>query len=85
MLKDGFTAAELAEAKSGYLQGQQVTRAQDNTLANRLASYRYLNRTMSWDSGLEERIGALTPAVILDAMRRHIDPSRLAIFKAGDF
>jgi hypothetical protein len=40
---------------------------------------------MSWDSGLEERIGALTPAVILDAMRRHIDPSRLAIFKAGDF
>ena len=85
MLKDGFTAAELAEAKSGYLQGQQVTRAQDNTLANRLASYRYLNRTMSWDSGLEEKIGALTPSAILDAMRRHIDPARLAIFKAGDF
>ena len=27
MLKDGFTAAGLAEAKSGYLKGQQVTRA----------------------------------------------------------
>ena len=85
MLKDGFTAAELAEAKSGYLQGQQVSRAQDGTLATRLASYRYLNRTMAWDSGLEEKIGALTPAAILDAMRRHIDPAKLAVFKAGDF
>ena len=85
MLKDGFTAAELAEAKSGYLQGQQVSRAQDGTLANRLASYRYLNRTMAWDSGLEEKVGALTPAAILEAMRRHIDPAKLAVFKAGDF
>ena len=85
MLKDGFTDSELKEAKSGYLQGQQVTRAQDGTLANRLANYRYLNRTISWDSGLEEKIGALTPAAILEAMRRHIDPAKLSVFKAGDF
>jgi zinc protease len=85
MLKDGFTAEEVAAAKSGYLQGQQVARAQDATLANRLANYRYLNRTMAWDSGLEERIGALTPAMILDAMRRHVDPAKLVVFKAGDF
>ena len=40
---------------------------------------------MPWDSGLEEKVGALTPDAILDAMRRHIDPAKLAVFKAGDF
>jgi zinc protease len=40
---------------------------------------------MAWDSGLEEKIGALTPAAILEAMRRHLDPAKLSVFKAGDF
>src|SRR6266404_5174 len=84
-LKDGFTAEEVAAAKSGYLQSVQVSRAQDAGLARRLVQYRYLNRTLGWDAELEKKIAALTPDEIAAAMRRHIDPSKLTIVKAGDF
>jgi predicted Zn-dependent peptidase len=47
-LKDGFTAEEVAAAKSGYLQSRQVTRAQDSGLASRLTNYRFIGRTMEW-------------------------------------
>lgn len=84
-LKDGFTADEVAAAKSGYLQSLQVSRAQDAGLARRLGQYRYLNRTLAWDAELEKKIAALTPDEIVAAMRRRIDPSKLTIVKAGDF
>ena len=84
-LKDGFTAEEVATAKSGYLQGQQVTRAQDASLARKLAQYRFLDRTLAWDAELEKKISALTPEEINAAMRRFIDPSKITIIKAGDF
>jgi zinc protease len=84
-LKDGFTAEEVATAKSGYLQGQQLSRAQDAGLGRRLSQYRFLNRTLAWDAGLEKKIAALTPDEIAAAMRRHIDVSKLTIIKAGDF
>jgi zinc protease len=84
-LKDGFTADEVAAAKSGYLQSQQVSRAQDAGIVRKLAQYRFLNRTLGWDADLEKRIAALTPDEIVAALRRHIDPSKLTIVKAGDF
>jgi zinc protease len=84
-IKDGFTAEEVTAAKSGYLQSQQVGRAQDGGLARKLAQYRYLNRTLAWDGELDKKIAALTPDEIVAAMRRHIDPSKLTIVKAGDF
>jgi zinc protease len=84
-LKDGFTADEVAAAKSGYLQSQQVSRAQDAGIVRKLAQYRFLNRTLGWDADLEKKIAALTPDEIVAALRRHIDPSKLTIVKAGDF
>jgi zinc protease len=84
-LKDGFTAEEVAAAKSGYLQSRQVSRAQDSGLAGRLNNYRFIGRTMQWDADFEKKISALTPDEIVAALRRHIDPSKLVIVKAGDF
>ena len=84
-LKDGFTDKEVAEAKGGWLQGRQVSRAQDAGLARTLSQDLFLNRTLAWDQQLEEKIKALTPQQIVEAMRRHIDPSKISIFKAGDF
>jgi zinc protease len=84
-LKDGFTPEELATAKAGYFQQQQLGRAQDASLARKLGLYFYYNRTLSWDADFEKRIAALTPAQVTEAMRRHIDPSKLNIIKAGDF
>jgi zinc protease len=85
MLKDGFTAEEVASAKSGYLQSRQVSRAQDNELAGRLNNYLFLDRTLRWDADLESKIKGLTPEQINAAIRRHINPARITIMKAGDF
>lgn len=85
MLKDGFTAAELKDASTGYLQGQNVSRAQDRTLANKLSSNLFLNRTMKWDEGLEAKIAALTVEQVNAAMRKWIKPEKITYVQAGDF
>jgi zinc protease len=85
MLKDGFTAEEVEAAKSGYLQSHQVSRAQDNELLNRSNTYLFLGRTWQWDADFEAKIKALTPEQINAAMRKYVDPSKLVIYKAGDF
>jgi len=84
-LKDGFTAAEVAEAKKAYLDTRANGRAQDSALLGQLASHEMQNRTMQWDEQLEARIQALTPDQINAAFRKHIDPSAVSIVKAGDF
>jgi zinc protease len=85
VLQGGFEPKEIAEARSGWLQSRQVTRAQDPALARTLAGYLYLRRTLAWDSSLEQRVAALSGEQILAAMRRHLDPAKMTIIKAGDF
>jgi zinc protease len=85
MLKEGFTAAEVEGAKTGWLQSRQVSRAQDNELAGRMNNYLFIGRTLQWDAQLEEKIRALTPDEINAAMRKYIDPTKITIIKAGDF
>ena len=85
VLKDGFEEKEIAEAKSGWLQSRQVTRAQDASLARSLAAYLYLKRTLAWDADLDKKVGALTAAQIQAAMRKFLDPAKMTIVKAGDF
>lgn len=84
-LNEGFTAAELQAAQSGWLQAQQVGRAQDTELARRLSAYSFLGRTLAWDADFEGKIKSLTPEQIKAAMQRHIDPAKLSKVKAGDF
>ncbi|HKA36067.1 MAG TPA: pitrilysin family protein [Thermoanaerobaculia bacterium] len=85
VLKSGYDAKEVDEARSGWLQSRQVARAQDATLARALAGNLYLARTLAWDADLEKKVAALKPEEIVAAMRRHIDPSKITIVKAGDF
>jgi zinc protease len=85
VLKDGFEAKEIAEAKSGWLQSRQVSRAQDPSLARALAIDLYLGRTLAWDADFEKKVEALTGDQILAAMRKYLDLSKMTIVKAGDF
>jgi zinc protease len=85
VLKDGFTAEEVATAKSGYLQQQQLNRSEDPALVRKLNSYLFLGRTLAWDADFDKKISALTPEQIAEAMRRWLDPAKLTIVKAGDF
>jgi zinc protease len=61
-LREGFTEDEVKAAKAGWLQSQQVTRAQDGSLAARLNGLSYSNRTMAWDGDFAKAVQAATPA-----------------------
>jgi zinc protease len=77
-LREGFTDDEVKAARAGWLQSQQVTRAQDNSLAGRLNTLNFVGRTVAWDGDFEKRVAALTPADIRAALSQGLirtDPS----------
>jgi zinc protease len=84
-LDKGFSDAEVEAAKKGYLEARRLARSRDSGIAGRLGNYLYWDRTFAWDIDFEKRIAALTPAQVRDALRRHVDPKKLSILKAGDF
>jgi len=84
-LKDGFTVKEMDADRAGWIQSQQVTRSEDRSLVQILATRDYDSRTMAWDEELERRVMALTPEDVVSALRRNIDQSQISIVKAGDF
>ncbi len=85
VIRNGFTAEEVAQAKEGYLQARQLARSQDKSLAPALAQDAYLGRTLAWDAALEDRVRSLTPAQLQQAFRRFVVPSTFVTVKAGDF
>jgi zinc protease len=84
-LRDGFTEAEVANAKSGILQTRAQTRAQDSALASAWVGNMYLNRTFQWSKQFEAKLRALKPADVNAALRKYVDPAKLTTVKAGDF
>lgn len=83
--KEGFTAAELDAAKSGWLSSQKVNRSGDSYLANTLNYYLELGRDFSWNSNKEKSVAALTPDKVNAAIKKHLDYSKMITVKAGDF
>ena len=81
----GFTAEEIKAAKSGWLQSQQMSRAQDPELASRLARGLSDNRSMAFQAELEQKVLALTNAQIQAALVKFLEPAKLTLVKAGDF
>ena len=85
VLADGFTDEELVAAKSGWVQKQEVTRAQDGSLAGLLNNNLYLDRDMQWNEELEAKVMALTVEDINAAMQKYLNPDKMVVIKAGDF
>ncbi len=84
-LKSGFSDTELAEAKKGWRQGEEVARTDDASLSQRLAGYLHLQRTMAYDKELEAKIAALSSAQVNAALREFLFPEKLSVLSAGDF
>jgi hypothetical protein len=40
---------------------------------------------MAWDAELEARVQALTVTEVRDAMRRHLDVTKMTFMRGGDF
>jgi zinc protease len=81
----GFTADELKDARGGWLQGQNVNRSQDQSLASRFASNLFFNRTMKWNEELEKKVSSLTVDQVNAAMKKWLTPDKITYVQAGDF
>lgn len=84
-LVQGITDQELADAKSGILQGQKINRSQDHVLASSWTSLMFRGRDMGHVQDVENRLKAVTRAQVQQAIARHVDPARLVEVFAGDF
>jgi len=83
--RDGFTAEELANAKSGTLGSRQQQRAQDAYLASSWADRMHRGKTFAEAAEFDAKYAAVTLDQVNAAFRKHIDPAKLTIVKAGDF
>ena len=82
--KTGFTAAELANAKSGLMQQRVQTRADDGALAAGWTVYLYQHRTYAWSAEFERKLMAVSLDQLNAAFRKAIDPAKLSVVMAGD-
>ena len=82
--KDGFSAAEVDDAKKSFLKAEETERGQDQSLAGNLLGLEHYGRTMQWDADVENKITALTTAQVNAAVTKYINQSSLSIVKAGD-
>jgi len=85
MLKEGVTEEELDAAKQGFLQSEQVDRTEDDKLATIIEESLDAGRTLKYQSDLETRVMKVTPADVVKACRKYLDPNKLVIVEAGDF
>jgi zinc protease len=83
-VKDGFTSAELAGAKSGLMQQRQQTRSDDGAVAAGWTAYLYRDRTYEWSRQFEAKLMAVTLPQLNAAFRKAIDPAKLSVVMAGD-
>jgi zinc protease len=84
-LKQGFAGPEFAAFKQGLLQERRIDRAQDESLAHRLADNLYLGRTMAYSGEVDRKIAALTPEDVQSVLKKYVDPARFVTVVAGDF
>jgi zinc protease len=85
VLADGFSNEEIAAAKAGLLESRQMRFADDGGIANSLAAHLYIDRDLHWDEKFEQAIQSLTSEQIKEAMKRHINPDKMIVVRAGDF
>ncbi|MBA3589475.1 pitrilysin family protein [Methylibium sp.] len=84
-LKDGFTAAELNEAKRGLVSARQLARSQDARLASTLAGNLELDRTFALAQKVDDALGRMTVEEANAALRKYILPEQLVFALGGDF
>jgi zinc protease len=83
-VKSGFTAEELADAKSGLMQQRLQNRANDAVLASGWANFLYRDRSYEWSAQFERKLMAVTLPQLNAAFRKAIDPGKLSVVMAGD-
>lgn len=84
-LAEGFTQAELDEARTALLNLRRLGRAQDASVAGALLANLHLGRRFATSQQVDDKLAALTLDEVNVAWRRYIDPARIATAWGGDF
>jgi len=84
-LKDGFSDAEVAAARSALLNFRSLSRAQDVRLARALQQDLGLDRTFAFAQRVDSALAAVTAAQASQALRTYLKPDAMAFMLAGDF
>jgi zinc protease len=84
VLRDGFTADEVAQAKQGYREERVLARSDDGALANGWVGNLDLDRTYEFARQFEDRVEAVTAEQLLAVVRKYLDLSKMTVVVAGD-
>lgn len=82
---EGFTAAEVDDAKKALLEERVQARSHDGALTSSLAGQAWLNRTWQESAELDASLAAVTAGQATAAYRRYIAAGDIAYAYAGDF
>lgn len=85
VVRDGFTEQEIKDAQNAILQQNEMSRAQDGTLAYMLTTNMHYGQDWNRLRKLEAAIRKLTLRDVNAALKKHIDPANFSGFYAGDF
>lgn len=85
IIKFGYTAEEVENAKSGWLKVEQSVRSFDITLATQIITNQHNGRTLSWDRDLEAKIAKLTVEEVNAVIKKYLDLSNFSVVRSGDF
>ncbi len=84
-VRDGFTEAEIAQAKDSVLKQRQLARTQDATVAAALMQQSYLDRRFDFAAKIDAAIAGLSVADVNAALRKYLSPDGFAYAYGGDF
>src|ERR1039457_3066613 len=84
MVKSGVSDKELADAKKSYAKVWEGRIAEDDFVIGELNQGLFLGRTLEYWKDLNSKIEKLTVADVNAAVKRFIDPEKLAKVRAGD-
>jgi zinc protease len=84
-VKDGFTQAELDDARAGLLNARRLARAQDDWVAGRWIENQHLGRDFAFDQRVDDALSRLTLDQVNAAFKKYIVPERIVYAWGGDF
>jgi zinc protease len=84
-LKDGFTKAEIDEAKNGLLNARRLALAQDGFVVGEAQALGHLGRRFDFFQGLNDRIAAVGPEQANAAWRKYMNADAVSLAWGGDF
>jgi zinc protease len=83
-LADGFTQKELDTAKTAIRDARVLGRSGDTAILGLIMLRAEVDRTLDWDTQMDQKLAALTLAQVNDAFRRRIT-NDISVVQAGDF